>query len=134
MSNVECSTAIMREYKKQLEKRYIEQLDDEKFDDVSPEVNFRKKQIVMKDLPKIEIAPEDIPKKPKPLYVLSKDARKKVELERNVPEVEYKFQFTPEKLDAQPLQVPVDFGRDYLQEQLVDLTFQFSRLSMPVCE
>ncbi|EAX97495.1 hypothetical protein TVAG_335550 [Trichomonas vaginalis G3] len=134
MAAPENSTAMMRFVLQRLEKKYNENLDDEHFEAVSPGVNFNRKKIVNKAETKIEITKDDIPKPYKSTYVLSPEALQKVELEKNVPEVEYKFQFVPEKLEAKPMQIPADFGRDYLQEQLVDLTFQFSRLSMPVCE
>lgn len=128
---IEYSSAMLKRYRDELQKQYDEQLDTNEFDEIAPKTSVPKNVQVAKNLTSIKITKDMVPKEPKQLYKLSPSAEKKIEIDRNIPEVEYQFKWEPRKLEARPFEVPVDFGRDYLQDQLVDLVFQFSRLSTP---
>ena len=128
---IEYSTAMMKHHRNMLQKQYEKQLDTETFDEVAPQTNLPRKTKVTEGLTPIDITEDMIPNAPKKLYKLPPNAGQKIEAEKNIPEVEYKFTWEPKRLESRPYEVPADFGKDYLQDQLIDLVFQFSRLSNP---
>ena len=128
---IEYSTKMMKHHRDMLQRQYDEQIDNEQFDEIAPQTNLPRKARVAENLTAIKITKDMVPEAPKKLYKLPPNAGIKVEPERNVPEVEYKFTWEPKRLEARPFEVPADFGRDYLQDELIDLVFQFSRLSTP---
>ena len=128
---IEYSTKMLKNYRNRLQKEYDTQIETEPDDELITKTGVPKNAKIAEDLTEIKITKDMVPAPPQKLYKLPPNAGKKENLEKNVPEIEFKFKFTPRRLEARPFQVPKDFGRDYLQDELVNLNFQFSRLSNP---
>lgn len=120
------SSKFLAEHKRELEESILQD-DDEMFDEVVPNLNVDPKKTIAKDLPKLEI---DIPEKPAPV-------KRKPYKPKNKPsgpviyDIEYKFDFEPTRLEPPEIEMPTDYTREYISEQLIDLTYQFCRLSTP---
>jgi hypothetical protein len=123
---VEFSTKFIEQHLNELQSSVPN--DDERiFDEVTPRLNVAPKRQVAKDLPKIEVkplaAPPPVKRKPYPM------TRKP--MGPSIVDIEYTFKFTPVRLEALPPVIPDDYGYDYMTDQLLDLVFQFTRLSTP---
>jgi hypothetical protein len=123
---IEFSTKLIEEHLRELQES-IQNGDERVFDEVVPRLNVHPHQVVAKDLPKIEVKPHPGPTtvKRKP-YPISKRATGPT-----IVDIEYTFPFTPERLEAPPPDIPPNYGYEYMTEQLLDLTRQFTRLSVP---
>jgi hypothetical protein len=122
---VEYTTKLIEDHLRELEETILED-DEHAFDELAPRVNVNPKLLIAKDLPKIEVkAPAPpIQIKRKPYKLTKKTGPSKVD-------IEYNFQFEPVRLEVPPFEIPPDYGYDYMTDQLVDLTYQFTRLTVP---
>lgn len=128
------STKMMENVLHQLESEVELQrrLEKSAFQDVGPRLNFNPKKQIAKNLPTIQVTDDDIPQPPQKLYKLDPNTgRRRQEDLKNIPEVEFHLNYEPERLEAKEFVIPADFGRDYMSDQLIDLAYQFSRLSVP---
>jgi hypothetical protein len=123
---VEFTTKLLEEHLKELQES-VKDGDERVFDEVVPHLNVPAKRAIAKDLPKIEVKPHPGPAvvKRKP-YPISKRPTGP-----SLVDIEYVFPFTPERLEAPLPDIPPNYGYDYMTEQLLDLTYQFTRLSVP---
>jgi hypothetical protein len=120
------STKLIEEHLKELQQSVIDD-EENQFREVLPRLNVSPKRTVAKDLPKIEVKPPAPPghvkrKAPK----VSKKASGPSKID-----IQYDFKYEPVRLEAPAADVPADLGNDYMTAELVDLTWQFCRLSVP---
>lgn len=123
---IEFSTKLIADHLRELQNSVVDD-DDMVFDDVAPRLNLPAHKMVAVDLPKIEV---EIPEAPAPIK------RKPFKFTKRpagpaIVDIEYEFNFTPTRIEAPPVDIPEDYGDDYMTTQLLDLTFQFARLSTP---
>ena len=123
------TSKLLEEHLKDIEQTVIDSDSDgdEIFDDIEPRLNVDPKQKICFDLPPIEVKEPPKPVKPK---------RKQFNLPKKqttpkVIDIEFQYEFEPARLEAPPYEIPTDYGYDYLSDQLLDLTYQFTRLSIP---
>jgi hypothetical protein len=122
----EFGTKIIESELRKLQKSVTED-DDSLFDVMVPKLNVDPKKQIAKDLPKIEVKP------PPPLPQIKRKPFKNTK-KRGGPaivDIEYNFKYLPVRLEAPASDIPPDFGYDYMTDQLVDLTWQFCRLTVP---
>ena len=106
---------------------YDEIEEEDILDEVQPKLNVPFKTIISKDLPKLKVetapAPKKIYKKPQNLKPKSHGPQKV--------DIEYKYEYKPTVLQPPPFDIPSDFGKDYMNDQLIDIIYQFCRLTTP---
>ncbi|KAH0786967.1 hypothetical protein GPJ56_008965 [Histomonas meleagridis] len=121
---IEFSTKFIEEHLKELEQSLV---DDEEFliDEVSPKLNVKYKTKICKNLTPIEVMP------PKPRSQIKRKPPENTQ--KYEPEKGYEFElnFIPTRLEAPPMEIPQDYGYEYMTDQLVDLVYQLTRLSVP---
>jgi hypothetical protein len=123
---VEFSTKLIEDHLRELQES-IRDGDEHVFDEIVPHLNVHPKRQVAKDLPKIEVKPHPGPAVVKrKSYPFSKRATGP-----SIVDIEYTFPYTPTRLEAPPPDIPSDYGYQYMTDQLLDLTYQFTRLSVP---
>jgi hypothetical protein len=105
----------------------VEGVDGHVFDEVTPQLDVNPKTQIAANLTKIEA--KSLPEPVQSNWKTWKFTRKP-----SVPtkvDIEYKFQFEPVRLEIPPFDIPTDYGYDYMTDQLVDLTYQLTRLTVP---
>jgi hypothetical protein len=123
---VEFSTKFIEQHLNELQSSVPED-NEHIFDEVTTHLNVAPKRQVAKDLPKIEVKPLSAPPaiKRKPYPITRKPTGP------SIVDIEYTFKVTPVRLEPPPPVIPDDYGYDYMTDQLLDLVYQFSRLSTP---
>lgn len=123
------SSKLLEQHLREMEQSVIQSEDgeDEIFDEVEPKLNVNPKKQVCHDLPPIEV------KAPPPVRPIK---RKQFNLQKKqttpkIVDIEFQYEFDPVRLEAPPYEIQTDYGYDYLTEQLLDLTYQFTRLTIP---
>ncbi|OHT12616.1 hypothetical protein TRFO_03651 [Tritrichomonas foetus] len=124
------STKLIEQHLREMERSILdceEDEDDQIFDEVEPKLNLNPKKQICRDLPPIEVkAPPPVqPIKRKPFNLKKKKTTPKIV------DIEFQYDFVPVRLEAPPYEIPTDYGYDYMTEQLLDLAYQFSRLTIP---
>lgn len=123
----EYSSKLVQNHLRELEEFIMDDSDDEVFDEIAPKLNVHPNRVIAKDLPKIEVRapapPQPIKRKP---YKITKK-----QTGPPIVDIEYSFNYEPNRLAAPPIMIPSDYGHEYMTEQLLDLTYQFTRLSIP---
>ena len=125
---IEFSTKFIEDHLKELQQSMVDDGDDENiFDDVAPRLNVNPKKTIAKDLPKIEVkAPAPPPQIKRKPYKFTKRPSGP-----QIVDIEYTFEYQPARIEPPPVDTPEDYGDAYMRQQLLDLAFQFTRLSVP---
>ena len=122
------SSKLIEQHLREMEKTIMEgsDTDDTIFDEVEPKLNVDPKKKICNNLPKITVkAPPIQPGKKKQFNFQAKQTTPKIV------DIEFNYEFVPVRLEAPNYDIPTDYGYDYMTDQLLDLTYQFTRLSIP---
>jgi len=122
----------------QLVKKQLEEIENETLfsdngeeedilDDVQPRLNVPFNQTIAKDLPKLKV--DDMPA-PKKIYKKPSNLKPRNVAPTKV-DIEYNYVYHPVKLDPPHFEIPADFGKEYMNDQMIDLIYQFCRLTTP---
>ena len=122
---IEFSTKFIEDHLRELEQLLV---DDEELliDEVSPKLNVDSKTKICKNLTPIEVIP---PKSRPRIKRKLPDTTQRYKDPENGKE--YEFNYIPTRLEAPPIEIPQDYGYEYMTEKLVDLVYQLTRLSTP---
>ena len=124
---IEFSTKFIEEHLKELQESMLDDEDDAVFDEVAPQLNVNPRKLIAKDLTKIEVKPPAPPPqiRRKPYKFTKKPSGPPIV------DIEYSFEFHAKRIEAPQIEIPENYGEEYMSDQLLDLAFQFTRLSVP---